>query len=486
MLKNSLKSAAIVAFLTVMLINLSACGGKNNSSAVANKEIVAFIENLGEVYEGDTITLEASLTEEMKALVATYAWAQVSGSAVSIEHADTATPTFTFPLLESEETMSFSLTITDEFGSEITLIKEIPVLTRAIVATQDADDAIQTNNSIETASAITEGVFVVKSISPIGDNDFLETRLTAGIKYEFFANRLCATCDVRIYLYDDEHTEVEDNDDYIDYDSRLTYTPTESATYYLQVRAYDEDFGLSKYTVGFHPFVDEDEDGYSSYYDCDETNDEIYPWAIEVLGDGIDQNCSGFDYLLSNLSDSFEDDDDIANAVTMVESKNAVWEIQFQHAQSANMRTLHDITDVDFFKIEMLANSALYIESVDSTGVRTYLLLDESGSALSENENFIIDDEEIENKSLTPQTILVKYTTTVEDGVTYIPTYVDLGFDLDGDGFYTKDWDSGRDCNDSDNTIFPYADDIDEDGIDSDCNGLDAAYEEDEESEPEI
>ncbi len=40
---------------------------------------------------------------------------------------------------------------------------------------------------------------------------------------------------------------------------------------------------------------DNDGDGYTESQDCDDTNNTIYPGAIEICDDGIDQNCDGYD-----------------------------------------------------------------------------------------------------------------------------------------------------------------------------------------------
>ena len=43
------------------------------------------------------------------------------------------------------------------------------------------------------------------------------------------------------------------------------------------------------------PDIDADEDGYSQYEDCDDTNPDINPGAEDEEGDDIDQNCDGVD-----------------------------------------------------------------------------------------------------------------------------------------------------------------------------------------------
>ncbi|MEP6646476.1 MAG: MopE-related protein [Saprospiraceae bacterium] len=61
--------------------------------------------------------------------------------------------------------------------------------------------------------------------------------------------------------------------------------------------------GFSGYTCASS---DQDNDGYSDEADCDDANPEIHPGAIEIPGNGIDENCDGFDlvvrtYELDNL-----------------------------------------------------------------------------------------------------------------------------------------------------------------------------------------
>ncbi|MFC1741454.1 MopE-related protein [Nanoarchaeota archaeon] len=43
------------------------------------------------------------------------------------------------------------------------------------------------------------------------------------------------------------------------------------------------------------PSVDSDGDGYDNDVDCDDTDDSIYPGAVEIAGDEIDQNCDGLE-----------------------------------------------------------------------------------------------------------------------------------------------------------------------------------------------
>ena len=41
--------------------------------------------------------------------------------------------------------------------------------------------------------------------------------------------------------------------------------------------------------------TDDDGDGYSAAVDCDDTDADVHPDAVETPGDGVDSNCDGED-----------------------------------------------------------------------------------------------------------------------------------------------------------------------------------------------
>ena len=68
-------------------------------------------------------------------------------------------------------------------------------------------------------------------------------------------------------------------------------------TYTFSVRAYDTDESVSEtistsFTV---TAIDDDGDGFAVPADCNDGNPAIHPGALDVEGNGVDENCDGAD-----------------------------------------------------------------------------------------------------------------------------------------------------------------------------------------------
>ncbi|HSX32715.1 MAG TPA: PKD domain-containing protein [Candidatus Saccharimonadales bacterium] len=68
------------------------------------------------VLPGDTVTLDGTGSTDPDGTVASYSWAQVSGTAVTLSSNTAAQPTFTAPHLASGDTLVFHLIVTDNGG----------------------------------------------------------------------------------------------------------------------------------------------------------------------------------------------------------------------------------------------------------------------------------------------------------------------------------------------------------------------------------
>lgn len=333
------------------------------------------------------------------------------------------------------------------------------------------------DNTPATASRISVGQSQSRTLWPMGDQDYVKVNLSAGTEYEFSANRLCATCDTYLYLYDiDGVTILDTDDDYIGYDSMIRYTPVADGTYYLRVEAYDETYGVATYTLGARTVTDNDGDGYSTYYDCNDGDATIYPGATEVVEDGISQNCSGTDRLAATTADPFEPDDTAETARPMFMTDIYAWEIQYQQTGWAqNKRTIHAAEDKDYFSITLGPKEAAYITSYQSPSIQLLMTVyDSDGTTVLYTYSGSYPSYSLENLTDASKTFYVSYEASDGTSTTwYVPALYSVGTDNDDDEYHSRDWDSSRDCNDGNANIHPGATETAADGIDSNCNGDD-------------
>lgn len=91
------------------------------------------------VDEGVEVTLNGSISDE--SLVASYLWEQTAGTAVTLSDDSINNPVFTAPDVDSDETLTFRLTVTDIVGLETTDTCDIEVIdtTSDTPSTEDED-----------------------------------------------------------------------------------------------------------------------------------------------------------------------------------------------------------------------------------------------------------------------------------------------------------------------------------------------------------
>ena len=361
-----------------------------------------------------------------------------------------------------------------------------PTTTEAFPESRDKYEGAEGDNTPETAPTAEIGTSYTKTLFPILDTDWTAVTLTAGIQYEVSANKLCASCDTKLYLFEKDessdtgYTQLEYNDDTIYLDSSVKYTPTETKTYYIHVTPYNEEYGISTYTLNVHEFIDYDEDDYSSFYDCNDQDASIYPYADEIAEDGIDQNCTGSDLIANETQDAFESDNTIAEANEINFLNLGHDEAVFIFQQYANdIHTIHDENDVDWFSISVPANSAFEPSIEYSSGNFISTLYEEDGTTEVTSDTWYYKNETGEDA-----TYYLKISSSEGNSAFYLPTAYFYGYDLDQDGFYTMQWDSDRDCDDTNAAINPDAEETPDDGIDQDCNGQDNPAEEELELAP--
>lgn len=364
-----------------------------------------------------------------------------------------------------------------------------------------ADDyeGVKRDDTRDTSSVIAINEIQDRTLWPIGDSDYVKVVLTAGTDYEFSASHLCVACDTYMTLYDtDGTTKLASNDDYLSLDSRISFTPKKDGTYFLKIESFKEayriidptatqqansedlkgdDYGVSVYTLSAHALVDNDSDGYSSYYDCNDNDLTIYPWAGEVIGDGISQNCSGNDQMDPSTADMFEPDNDPSTAKPMYMTNIGLWEIQFQQAAWVqNERTIDLPGEKDYFSVILNPKEGAYL-NMHKGAYPTILqltLYDSDGTTVLDTKTNDWPSQWVANTSILKKTFYVSY--AAADGTStarFVPALYSAGIDYDGDGYYTRDWGSVRDCNDKKANIHPGAPEKAGNGVDSNCNGDD-------------
>jgi MYXO-CTERM domain-containing protein len=187
---------------------------------------------------------------------------------------------------------------------------------------------------------------------------------------------------------------------------------------------------------------DLDEDGYRCDVDCDDSDAAVFPGATEIAGDGLDQDCDGAETCIVDA-----DDDGYIDGTATVASADA------------------DCSDAG----EGLAT--------DPTGD-----CNDNDAAVNPDADEVCD--EVDNDC----------DGSVDDDPVDVGTWY---ADSDNDGYGDPDASStacdqpdgtsadATDCDDSDATIHPGATEVEDDGIDQDCDGADAVAEVEEEDEVE-
>lgn len=366
----------------------------------------------------------------------------------------------------------------DGIGDGITSISSLTWYPSSIDSYEDYAEGASFDNIAATASSILIGESQDRTIFPISDVDYVAVALSAGTTYEFSVNQLATNNDSHMYLYsyDGVNTaQVGYNDDYIDLDSRIEYTPSRNDVFLIKVESLEHPIGLLAYTLSAHIFTDGDADGFSPFYDCDDSEfgGSIFPDAVEIPGDEIDQNCSGVDELLAteiDLVDSCQGDDSYDLSIPMEPADKSPWEYhQNNNVFLFNARTIHSAGQSDFFSVSIPANTAFSVEDILGWNKLRGTLYDSDGiTILNQAAAFSYI-----NSSDSEKTFFIKYEADNQtDTRYYVPFIYSLGTDMDGDTYSTQNWASMRDCDDTDAGVHPFATEITDDGIDQDCDGV--------------
>jgi hypothetical protein len=114
------KSALWLTGLAAMLVLASCGGGGGGSAPPANVAPTANAGAAQSVPAGATVTLNGTASRDPDGSIASYAWAQLTGTAVTLSNSTIAQPSFVAPPVVVVGALTFSLVVTDNSGAAST------------------------------------------------------------------------------------------------------------------------------------------------------------------------------------------------------------------------------------------------------------------------------------------------------------------------------------------------------------------------------
>ena len=213
--------------------------------------------------------------------------------------------------------------------------------------------------------------------------------------------------------------------------------------------------------------IDEDQDGYGSLVDCDDTNPNINPGATEIINNDIDENCDGEAPIIDADNDGFNSDEDCEDDNPFI-NPNAQEIPNNDIDEDCDGEALIIDADNDGFNSDEDCDDADADINPDATEIPNNDIDEDcDGEALiidQDNDGFNSDEDCDDSNAL------------INPDATEIPNN-DIDEDCDGEALVIDQdndgFNSDEDCDDTDPNINPEATEIPNNNIDENCDGED-------------
>lgn len=315
-----------------------------------------------------------------------------------------------------------------------------------------SSDAFEDDSTYASASFVEIGGAIRHgTLWPCGDEDWFSFELSTGTQYEFFTTNLCPTCDSVIRLYDsDGQTLLAENDDFIDLESRVVFAPNVDGAYYVRVTSATEEHGVLNYFFAGIELTDGDGDGFGQFHDCQDGDGNVSPDAHEEPGSGVDSNCDGYLTPATGQPDPFEPDSEAAPRPLVPADVTVEETIHADHIMAGAGGTLHDAADVDWFTLTISAHGYWDVTLFKTGGSAVLTLYDPTDMSELDSDNLWLM---LDNDDDSAATYLLSV--SGDSSLWYVIVAYSVGVDMDGDGYYTMDWDDVWDWDDTDPDVGP-------------------------------
>lgn len=164
------------------------------SAVIPNQPPIANAGPDQSVAAGVTVTLDGTGSTDSDGTIASYAWTQTTGDTVTLTGASTATPSFTAPSTNAQQTLTFQLTVTDDDGATATDTVNV------VVAAQVVGPTTSTLNA--TLTGIPDGTYLTRVIDTDNDAVLFKANQTWVSGVATFTLSVAAGANVEYYAYE--------------------------------------------------------------------------------------------------------------------------------------------------------------------------------------------------------------------------------------------------------------------------------------------